>query len=294
MEASTAGLPLAGAEAVRETRTVDPRIALREVAEQFGEPARSTILFENFYKHLYELQLIREFLPEAGTLIDVGGGLGVNLICLRRLGYRGRLVLIDRFAEYDSTNRMGAQERGRSIAKEHGVEMLESEFWPTLALPVDEANADVVTSFDVVEHLPGNPIQHIGEIRRTLRAGGSFILGAPNASSLMKRVDLAVRGRHPYAHFEDWMRAPYYEHYREYTPREYREILQRTGFSVTRQIMSSAVPRARARNRYHSRRRSWLSPVPYALLGIAAVETLLTPLRHTVYTVGEKPAQAAR
>src|SRR6185369_9989458 len=148
MEASTAGLPLPGVAAARETRTVDPRLAVREVAEQFGEPARSTILFENWYKHLFELQLIREFLPEAGTLIDVGGGLGVNLICLRRLGYRGRIVLIDRFAEYDSMNRMGAQERGRAIVAEHDVEVLESEFWPTLALPVGEAQADVVTSFD--------------------------------------------------------------------------------------------------------------------------------------------------
>lgn len=287
---STAGLSIPGATSAREARTVDPQTALREVAEQFGEPARSTILFENWIKHLFELQLIRDVLPEAGTLVDVGGGLGVNLICLRRLGYRGRLILIDRFAEYDASNRMGAQERGRAIAAEHRVEILESEFWPTLDLPVADSQADVVTSFDVVEHLPGNPLQHIGEIQRTLRAGGTFILGAPNASSLMKRVDLAVRGRHPYAHFEDWMRAPYHEHYREYTPSEYREILTRTGFRVTRQLMSSAVPLSRARNRYHNRQHSWLSPVPYALMGIAAVETLLTNLRHTVYTIGEKPA----
>jgi SAM-dependent methyltransferase len=265
-------------------------MALSEVAQAFGEPARSTIRFENWFKHLLELQLVSDVLPEAGTLIDVGGGLGVNLICLRRLGYRGRLVLIDRFAEYDASNRMGAQERGRAIALEHEIEILETEFWPTLEIPLGAEQCDLVTSFDVVEHLPGNPSQHIREIRRTLRPAACLILGAPNASSLMKRVDLAVRGRHPYAHFEDWMRTPYYEHYREYTPAEYRQILERTGFRVTRQILSSAVPVARARHRYHNGQHTWLSPVPYALLGIAALETLMAPLRHTVYTIGVKPA----
>ena len=82
-----------------------------------------------------------------------------------------------------------------------------------------------------------------------LKPGAHVIVGAPNAASLMKRVDLAIRGRHPYAHFEDWMRSPYFEHYREYTANEYREILLRSGFQVTQQLMSSAVPRARARSR---------------------------------------------
>lgn len=285
-------LPVTESAVARESGANNPEAILRKVAEDFGEPARTTILCENWLKHLFELQLIRASLRQEGTLIDVGGGLGVNLICLRRLGYRGRLVLIDRFSEYDSSNRMGSQERGRSVAAAHGVEILETEFWPTLTLPVDADRCDVVTSFDVVEHLPGNPLQHLSEIRRTLRPGATLILGAPNASSLMKRVDLALRGRHPYAHFEDWMRAPYYEHYREYTPGEYRQILERSGFRVTRQFMSSAVPLSRARNRYHNRRHSWLSPVPYALLGIAAVETLLERLRHTVYTIGIKSSAA--
>jgi SAM-dependent methyltransferase len=267
---------------------VDVQAVLRAVAAQFGEPALSTILFENWYKHLYELELIRSLLPASGSLVDVGGGLGVNLICLRRLGHRGKLILLDRFVEYDEGNRMGSHQNARAILRDHDIEVQESEFWPVLDIPTATGTCDVATSFDVVEHLPGNPLQHLGEIHRVLKPNAHVILGAPNASSLMKRVDLALRGRHPYAHFEDWMRSPYYEHFREYTPAEYREILRRAGFQVTQQIMSSAVPRARAHNRYHNRRHSWLSPVPYALFGIATLEALVTSLRHTVYTIGAK------
>jgi SAM-dependent methyltransferase len=273
---------------VQPRTTNDPQAVLRAVAAQFGEPALSTILFENWFKHLHELQLIRAHLPETGTLTDVGGGLGVNLICLRRLGHRGKLVLLDRFVEYDDGNRMGSHERARATLRDHDVEVQETEFWPNLEIPFAADTCDVVTSFDVIEHLPGNPLQHLAEIRRVLQQDGHTILGAPNASSLMKRVDLALRGRHPYAHFEDWMRSPYYEHYREYTPGEYREILRRSGFQVTQQMMSSAVPRSRARSRYHNGHHSWLSPVPYALFGIAALEGLMANLRHTVYTIGLK------
>lgn len=267
-----------------------PAEALRGVAADFGGAAQNTILLENWYKHLLELELIAAHLRKDGSLVDVGGGVGVNLLCLRALGYSGRLTLIDRFAEYDDRNRMGPQHTARTRLERARIEVLESDFWPALHIPSDDGSFDVATSFDVLEHLPGNPKQHLTEIKRVLAPGGAVIAGAPNAAGFMHRVDLALRGRHPYAHFEDWMREPYYEHFREYTPAEYRAILERTGFSVVRQRLSSAVPRARARNRYHNRRHSWFSPTPYALYGIVAVEAMIPAMRHTVYTIGRKPS----
>ena len=261
---------------------------LKQVAADFGGAAQNTILFENWFKHLLELELIVPYLSRAGSLVDVGGGVGVNLLCLRALGYTGRLTLIDRFAEYDENNRMGPQHAARTRLERADIEVLESNFWPKLEIPAEDASFDVATSFDVLEHLPGNPIQHLTEIRRVLKPGGAVVAGAPNAAGFMHRVDLALRGKHPYAHFDDWMREPYYEHYREYTPREYREILARSGFRVMDQQLSSAVPRARARKRYHNRKHSWFSPTPYALYGILAFETMLPGTRHTVYTIGRK------
>ena len=263
--------------------------ALRGVANDFGEPARSTILYENGLKHAFEIDLIRKHVAPGDAIVDVGGGLGVNLICLRRQGHTGRLVLVDRFSEYDDANRMGSHANARRLLTEAGIEIVESDFWPMLELPLDDAGFSLACSFDVVEHLPGNPIQHLTEIRRTLKPQGIMILGAPNAASLMKRVHLGLRGQHPYADFGDWMRAPYYEHYREYTPREYGKILEATGFRVIQQVLSSAVPRSRARNSYYRRKRSRFSAVAAALFGIAALEAVFPGMRHTVYTIGKKP-----
>ena len=55
------------------------------VAEEFGSPARETIVFENLGKHVLEIDLILRSLPGGGRVLDVGGGLGVNLLAIKRL-----------------------------------------------------------------------------------------------------------------------------------------------------------------------------------------------------------------
>jgi SAM-dependent methyltransferase len=77
------------------------------------------------------------------------------------------------------------------------------------ALPFPDASFDLVTSFQVLEHVP-DPSPYLGEIRRVLRPGGTLILTTPNA---------AVRlfpGMRPWNRF----------HVREYLPAELRELLE--------------------------------------------------------------------
>ncbi|MEX1184510.1 MAG: methyltransferase domain-containing protein [Gemmatimonadota bacterium] len=202
--------------------------ALQAVADDFGGEAKPTILFENGRKHVREIQRIIAALPLNGTLLDVGGGLGVNVLAVRRLRPDTKLLLADGFVEYDSGNRMGSADRGLRLLEAAGVETIAIDFWPDLQLQIESGTVHVATSFDVIEHLPGPALQHLSEIRRTLRSDGVLILASPNAASLMKRVRQAF-GAHPYIDFELWLKQPYHQHYREYTISEHTELLQRSG-----------------------------------------------------------------
>lgn len=262
--------------------------ALRGVATELGSPARETILFENAGKHLLELTLISAALPPRGRLLDVGGGLGVNLLALRGAGARDEeLVLLDRFDEYTDENRMGSAARAFPLLESAGVDIVEEEISRDRPLPLDDDHFDVVTLFDVVEHLPHHPLALLTEIRRVLVPGGTLLLSGPNAVSLMKRLR-AFFGRYPYATLDAWLEEPFFEHYREYTPEEYATLLERAGFEVRQRILSSEPWPTRARNRYHRVRLSPLSPRVAALHGMRVLEACWPGWRHSVYCAGLK------
>jgi SAM-dependent methyltransferase len=265
-------------------------MAVESVAEAMGEPARSTILYENGRKHVREIRRILEGLPAQGSVLDVGGGLGVNLLAIRTLRPDARLILADRFVEYDAGNRMGSTDSAFPLLEAAGVMLHSIDFWPRLELGLENGTIDVATSLDVIEHLPGHPLQHLREIRRVLKPDGTLLLASPNAASLMKRLK-QLAGQHPYMDFDTWTSDPYYQHYREYTTKEHIRLLERSGFDVQDVHRCDAVTRSRAVSRWHRRRHPPMSVTAVALWMLAAVEMLVPGLRHSVEVVA-RPATA--
>ena len=100
-----------------------------------------------------------------------------------------------------------------------GISVVNQDFLSNPKLPYCDNSFDLVTCFDVVEHLPSHPLRLLSEIRRVLKENGTLVLGVPNAVSLAKRIKLFM-GRHPYMAFDLWCKDEYYQHYREYTPGE--------------------------------------------------------------------------
>lgn len=263
--------------------------ALLRTAERFPPAARDIILYENRFKHLHELRCILHGAGEHGSVCDLGGGLGVNLIALREFGCQGRLVLVDQLDEYDDGNRMGSWTSVRDMLEGANIEILRTDFWRESELSLEDGSFDMTTCLDVVEHLPGHPLRQLGELRRILRPGGTCLISGPNGVSLMKRLSV-LAGRYPYSPLDSWLTEPYYEHYREYTRPEYEELLRRAGFSGVASEASAAVTRCRARFRYHRHRLSPLSLKIPLLWGLAAAESLLPGTRHGVYAWGQTPA----
>jgi SAM-dependent methyltransferase len=110
---------------------------------------------------------LRAALPTSARVLDVGCRYGSFLANLQARGWRD-VAGVDVDA--------AAVDRGLAA-------------WPDLAgslraydgaaLPFADATFDVVTMFDVIEHIP-DPGVFLQEVRRTLRPGGVFIFQTPN------------------------------------------------------------------------------------------------------------------
>ncbi|MFC1948659.1 class I SAM-dependent methyltransferase [Chloroflexota bacterium] len=259
-------------------------ITLKQVAEMFGGEGRNTILFENFGKHAFEISMIMKNCTQGGEVLDVGGGLGVNLLSLRKLDGSLKLHLVDRFDEYNEENRMGSSEAGLRLLRDSDISVVSQDFWQKPVLPYDSDTFDTAICFDVVEHLPGHPLKLLAEMRRVLKLHGHIILGGPNSIGLLKRLMLLF-GRYPYtAPFESWCSDKYFSHYREYSPTEYQRLLEMSGFKEVQTIML-----AEPSSRHQPRESGFTGYIIAVGIWIIYLFILISPkLRPSVYCLAEK------
>lgn len=114
-------------------------------------------------------------------------------------------------------------------------------------LPYETGSFDVVTCWEVFEHLGRDPMAFLHQCNRILRPGGVLVLTTPNvASSRSLRAVLA--GGHPYLWSQFQATGVSDRHQREYTPVEIRMLLGEAGFSIdgvtTQHVWSEPDPEA--------------------------------------------------
>ena len=94
-------------------------------------------------------------------------------------------------------------------------------------LPFEKAKFDFVVASEIIEHLH-HPYQILGEIHRTLKDNGEFIITVPNIAALGKRVKLLLGGD-PHAVYlpeeKDF-------HIREFTKGSLEKLLSFHGFRM--------------------------------------------------------------
>lgn len=106
-------------------------------------------------------------------------------------------------------------------------------------LPLDSNCYDLVSLFDVLEHIP-RPQHLLREAHRLLRPGGLLVIKVPNAANLRNRLRLFL-GKSPHPDpIEDWFSDRFFGHYREMTAAEFRRGLPGFGFEITRLKYTSA------------------------------------------------------
>lgn len=145
-------------------------------------------------------------------------------------------------------------------------------------------NFDLVTAFELLEHLPFHPAPFLTAVRDTLRPGGRLVLTTPNITS-WTAINRLLDGDAPYQtpHFAGPM-----SHVKEYAPFELVEVLQEAGFRIDAVYTFDCYP---------SDRRGWRAALLYgaalcwhaAVLLPGRVRHLLSGSGSTQLVVATKP-----
>jgi SAM-dependent methyltransferase len=145
--------------------------------------------------------------------------------------------LLDQFEPYRKTNRMLDVGCGDghflAVAKSKGWDVYGTEFTDdavavgsakgihmhkgTIQSWMDRGDFDVITSFEVLEHI-NDGVEHISKIKDLLRGGGLFYFTTPNFNALSRRV---LGGR--------WKIIEYPEHLCYYTAGSMHRLLTQCG-----------------------------------------------------------------
>jgi SAM-dependent methyltransferase len=147
-------------------------------------------------------QLLYEAFPRGGSILDLGCASGFFLESLGKNWDRQGLEVSALAAE---------RSRRRSGILVHQCEIARAGF--------DQESFDVVSSFDVIEHL-SNPMPMFREARRILKPGGWFLIGTGDAGSFAAR-----------ASGSRWTYMCIPEHLSFFNPRSLSKGVAKAGFS---------------------------------------------------------------
>jgi SAM-dependent methyltransferase len=115
------------------------------------------------------IDLCRKYeIPGSGTLLEIGSAFGTYCDSVRELGFFKRIVAVEPTPDLAET------------CRKKGIETFEQTIE---GLEFEEGTADVLASFEVIEHL-GNPAMFIQSASRFLKKGGLFICTCPSGSGI--------------------------------------------------------------------------------------------------------------
>lgn len=100
--------------------------------------------------------------------------------------------------------------------------------------PFNDNSFDLVTAFEVIEHIPDDPRSVLREISRVLKKSGYLYIGTPNICSLVKILRL-FNHAHPFdsmPYSQNYGPKHYMCHIYEYSPWELKEFIKSEGFEI--------------------------------------------------------------
>lgn len=194
-------------------------------------------------------------LVSKGRLLDVGCNLGLFLWVAQSEGFEVTGVELNtECAEY---------------GREHFSLTIHSSYLEELRFP--DASFDVITLFDVLEHVP-DIHGFLNEVRRILRNNGLLVLQSPNLGSLM--ADLTKSGWH-------WLTPP--DHLYHFTPQSIQRLLQDAGFRVQKLETWEPAEEFASNCLVVRKSRHFIWKVLFAVNKISHIATLLVALTHSLW-----------
>lgn len=174
---------------------------INELSNHYGNYPRYTSLSPITEKRYNELLDIFEKYRSTNNLMDLGCSNGLFLECAKKRGWNVYGT------EYDPKCIEEGKSRGITIFKS---DQLPSELF--------EMKFDVITSFEVIEHI-NNPNGEMGFINKLLRTGGITYITTPNFNSVSR-----------FFLHSNWNVIEYPEHLTYYTYKTLNKLLLKNGY----------------------------------------------------------------
>ena len=171
---------------------------------------------------------VLESVPANVQVLELGSNPYFLTRLLRRRGYH---VTCANYFGPQHAEPTGSQTATRSSDK--GTETFDYDHFniEVGSFPYAGDSFDLVLFCEILEHLPFDPINALGEIHRVLRQGsGQLLVTTPNPARA-GNVARILRGENVYESLSGY--GPYGRHNREYTLDELRRLLESNGFVVT-------------------------------------------------------------
>jgi SAM-dependent methyltransferase len=215
--------------------------AIQDVQARFPFPE----IFEDTVDTIKSLcDVLREFVPDGGRLLDIGCGALDKPLVFQEIGYQ--CFGCDTFEDPWHAQPENL-EPVLDFARERGVEVYDQG--ASYELPWKPGSFDVATIVNVIEHLHVSPREILNFAGVYLKPGGLLIVAMPNSVNLRKRLDVA-RGRSNYTPvkgFYDFI-GFWPGHVREFTLGETAQIVQWTGFEIVGTKMFHGMLKSRLHN----------------------------------------------
>jgi 2-polyprenyl-3-methyl-5-hydroxy-6-metoxy-1,4-benzoquinol methylase len=200
------------------------------------------------------------------SLLDVGCATGSFLSLAQAKGWECRGVEVSAFA--------AAQARERT-----GCEIFCGKLEDA---PFGSGTFDVITMWDLLEHLP-DPLQGLEKARRLLKPSGLLLVNTPNENSLLRQV-----ARFVYRGSGGWITAPvnhlYHRYHLHYFAAQTLTVLfRRAGFELV-EMNIKPIPTSRGR----------ISAATKVAMKALSVAARLLDAEYELIVVARNPGQAAR
>jgi len=158
-------------------------------------------------------------------IVDIGGSIFWVPIYMEILGYRKVIILC--CPNGGHTSAFSREEVG--IGEGFDLQVLDCDA-EVSTYPLEDEQASCVVSFELIEHLAGDPMHVIAESNRILKNNGYFCLTTPNVISKINLAKVAL-GLHPFG-WSVFTDTHADRHNREYTPFEMQQMLEDGGFAI--------------------------------------------------------------
>jgi len=192
------------------------------------EKEMSSYAFKNpffNYKKRYQsdLEIISQIFKK-GNILEIGSSPYHLTYCLKKLDYQ--------IAGVDINPKIL-----ENFQKKHRLKISKADIQKD-KLPFKDNQFHLIVFCEVFEHLGVNPLKTIRELHRMLKPQGILLLTTPNLYALHKSIRFML-GRsfnNPYDEFKKVETFGYMGHIREYSNREIKDILTKSGFAVDKTI----------------------------------------------------------